>query len=88
MGLKEKVKLLDFFGGSATLKLNGEDSFKTCVGVIYSLLFIGSIAAASYYYGDNYLKNASPTVQYLSKTLSKQPVLNFGQKGLFFYTMF
>jgi hypothetical protein len=56
----EFIKALDIFGGKVEINFNKEGTHKTYIGAILSLLYIGSIIAASFYSIRGYLDTTSP----------------------------
>jgi hypothetical protein len=53
--LKQKIRELDYFGASVTLKFGGEDSFNTfCGGLVTILIVIGVSIESVFTYLDVY----------------------------------
>jgi hypothetical protein len=57
------LRELDILGGSVNLSINGKDTFKTCTGVLNSILLMAGITFSVYYYINNYLDTSSPSIQ-------------------------
>jgi hypothetical protein len=59
-GRLEFIKGLDIFGGKAEVNFNKEGTHKTYIGAMLSLLYVGSIIAASFYNVRDYFDTSSP----------------------------
>lgn len=59
-----KVRKFDHFGGTLSLSLNNEESYKTVLGAFCTMTFYTVMALAAAIYIQQFLDNSSPTVQY------------------------
>lgn len=58
-----RLRFLDQFGSPAVFTIDGNDSFGTVIGVLWSLLFLVLLLLSFFYYGKIYHLHEDPDVQ-------------------------
>ena len=79
---------IDLFGSPVEFNINGEGSYKTIVGCIWTVLMAALMIAATVYYLVIYSDKTNVTLSSQSIQGSETPLMNFTEKGLFVVLMF
>ena len=79
---------MDQFGSPAVFNIGGQDSFKTCIGVLWSCVFFLALGVATVYYFYNYVTRAEPTIQTNLITLDEYPALDLSKDKFFISLVF
>src|SRR3990167_4035052 len=79
---------IDMFGSPVEFNINGEGSYKTIVGCIWTILLALLMIGATVYYLVIYSDKTNVTLSSQSIQGSESPMMNFTEKGLFVVLMF
>src|SRR3990167_5097240 len=79
---------IDMFGSPVEFNINGEGSYKTIVGCIWTILMALLMIGATVYYLVIYSDKTNVTLSSQSIQGSESPMMNFTEKGLFVVLMF
>ena len=78
------VAAFDMFGSAVQFNINGDQSFKTILGVFWSILMVGAITFASLFYISIYYYKSDVAVTQINEVQSFFPLLNFTEKNFVF----
>ena len=82
-GILDKLKFLDIFGSKPIFNVNGEDKFKTIMGVLWSLLMIFVLFSGLIYYFLIYIRSQNPDVATQIIRTDKYDPIDLGASDFF-----
>ena len=78
------IAAFDLFGSEVQFNINGDESFKTILGVFWSILMVASMGFAIAFYLSIYYYKSDVDVTQINDVQDEFPMLNFTEKNYIF----